>query len=195
MSFPFEDPLLAWRAWYDEACASEPDVPDAMQIATVDGDGNPRVRTVLAKSVDERGIVFYTNLRSPKGQELSHDPRIAVTFHWKSLQRQVHASGRVRPVSASEADAYFASRVRGSQVGAWASEQSQPIGGREALEAKVAEVAARYEGQDVPRPPHWSGFRIVPARWEFWQGRQDRLHDRFEFVPEGAGWSRRRLQP
>ena len=124
------DPIALWRAWYAEAVASEPDVPDAMQIATLAEDGAPRLRTVLAKDVDESGVVFYTNLRSRKGEDLQRDGRIAATFHWKSLERQVHVEGRVRTVSAAEADAYFASRPRGSQIGAWASAQSQPIGAR-----------------------------------------------------------------
>lgn len=189
------DPLVLWRAWYADAVASEPDVPDAMQIATLADNGSPHLRTVLAKEVDEAGVVFYTNLHSRKGQDLQGDGRIAATFHWKSLARQVHVEGRVRPVSYAEADAYFASRPRGSQVGAWASAQSQPVESREALEQRVAEIEARYQGAEIPRPPHWSGYRIVPHRWEFWQGRQDRLHDRLEFLPEGAGWMTRRLQP
>ncbi|TVQ94993.1 MAG: pyridoxamine 5'-phosphate oxidase [Deltaproteobacteria bacterium] len=175
--------------------ASERDVPDAMQVATLGQDGRPHLRTVLAKQVDEAGVVFYTNLNSRKGQDLKGDARIAATFHWKSLERQVHVEGRVRPVRSSEADAYFASRPRGSQIGAWASAQSQPVTSRELLERQVAEVSSRFEGREVPRPPHWSGFRIVPERWEFWQGRHDRLHDRFEFLPEGPGWTMRRLQP
>jgi pyridoxamine 5'-phosphate oxidase len=192
---PPSDPLVLWRAWYAEAVASEPDVPDAMQIATVGADGAPHLRTVLAKQVDGDGVVFYTNLRSRKGQDLQLDGRIAATFHWKSRERQVHVEGRVRPVPAHEADAYFATRPRGSQVGAWASAQSQPIGSREELERAVAEIEARHADGAIPRPPHWSGFRIVPHRWEFWQGRRDRLHDRWEYQPEGAGWSLRRLQP
>jgi pyridoxamine 5'-phosphate oxidase len=189
------DPIALWRAWYAEAMASEPDVPDAMQIATLAEDGAPHLRTVLAKDVDESGVVFYTNLRSRKGEDLQRDGRIAATFHWKSLERQVHVEGRVRAVSAAEADAYFASRPRGSQIGAWASAQSQPIGAREDLEGAVAAIHARFGEGPVPRPPHWGGFRIVPHRWEFWQGRRDRLHDRFEYLPDGAGWAVRRLQP
>ena len=166
-----------------------------MQLATVDADGMPRLRTVLSKSVDAGGVVFYTNLRSRKGQDLSVHPRCALTWHWKSLERQVHVEGRVRPVSGWEADVYWRSRARGSQVGAWASAQSEVIADRAALEDAVAEVTARFEGQDVPRPPHWSGYRVVPERWEFWQGQASRLHDRWEFLPEGAGWIRRRLSP
>ena len=195
MDWSFTDPLDAWAVWYAEAVAAEPDVPDAMQIATVDIDGAPRVRTVLSKQIDEAGVVFYTNLKSRKGQDLSGDARVSAVWHWKSLERQVHVDGRVRPVSAKEADSYFASRGRGSQIGAWASQQSQSVDTREALQQRVAEVEARFAGGPVVRPPHWSGFRIVPHRWEFWQGRPDRLHDRFEYVPDGAGWQMRRLQP
>lgn len=191
----YDDPLDAWGAWFTEARDSEPDVPEAMQLATVDPDGQPRLRTVLAKSVDAGGVVFYTNLRSRKGQDLSENPRCALTFHWKSLERQVHVEGRVRPVSAAEADRYFASRARGSQLGAWASAQSRPLEGREALQDAVEAVEATYAGVEVPRPPHWSGFRVVPDRWEFWQGQASRLHDRWEFLPDGAGWARRRLWP
>jgi pyridoxamine 5'-phosphate oxidase len=189
------DPVAQWRAWYEQAVQSEPDVPDAMQIATLAEDGSPHLRTVLAKQVDEAGVVFYTNLRSRKGLDLQRDGRIAATFHWKSLERQVHVQGRVRPVSPAEADAYFASRPRRSQIGAWASQQSQPVASRDALLAAVADIEARFDGAPVPRPPHWSGFRIVPHRWEFWQGHRDRLHDRFEYLPDGAGWVIRRLQP
>lgn len=192
---PPADPLALWQSWYASARERELDVPDAMQIATLGSTGTPHLRTVLAKQVDEGGVVFYTNLRSRKGLDLQHDGRIAATFHWKSLERQVHVEGRVRPVAPAEADAYFASRARGSQIGAWASEQSQPIDSREELIARVAELEARYDGEPVPRPPHWSGFRIVVDRWEFWQGQADRLHDRFEYLPDGAGWSWRRLQP
>lgn len=195
MDFPFDTPLQAWAAWYGDAFDAEPRVPDAMQIATVDGDGAPTVRTVLAKDVDEGGVVFYTNLKSRKGQDLAGDSRIAALFHWKSLERQVHVEGRVRPVRRDEADRYFASRPRGSQIGAWASAQSQQVDSRETLEAEVESLVQHYEGREIPRPPYWSGFRIVPHRWEFWQGRADRLHDRIEFLPDAAGWVKRRLQP
>jgi len=191
----FDDPLDAWESWYSQASEHEPDVPDAMQLATVDADGMPRLRTVLSKSVDAAGVVFYTNLRSRKGQDLSLNPCCALTWHWKSLERQVHVEGRVRPVSARQADAYFASRDRGSQIGAWASAQSEELESREVLEDAVAAIEATYAGREVPRPPHWSGFLVVPDRWEFWQGQRSRLHDRWEFLPEGSGWSRRRLHP
>lgn len=195
MEWSFSDPIDAWTAWYAEAVAAEPDVPNAMQVATVDAEGSPRVRTVLSKGVDAAGVVFYTNLQSRKGQDLSQNPRVSATWHWKSLERQVHVQGRVRPVPAAQADAYFASRGRGSQIGAWASDQSRHVADRGALLGAVAEVEARFEGAPVPRPPHWSGFCIVPHRWEFWQGQPDRLHDRFEYLPDGAAWVLRRLQP
>ncbi|MFK7929083.1 MAG: pyridoxamine 5'-phosphate oxidase [Myxococcota bacterium] len=191
----FEDPLDAWRVWFAEAVESEPDVPDAMQIATLADEGAPRIRTVLSKVIDSAGVVFYTNLNSRKGQDLALDSRISAVWHWKSLERQVNIEGRVRPVSNAEADAYFASRHRGSQIGAWASQQSQPVESREQLQKEVEAVQARFADGPVPRPPHWSGFRIVPHRWEFWQGRPDRLHDRFVYQPDGAGWRMARLQP
>lgn len=194
-AFAFRDPLAAWEAWYAEARDAEPDVPNAVQLATVDPDGQPRLRTVLSKQVDAAGVVFYTNLLSRKGQDLSQHPRVAMTWHWKSLERQVHVEGRVRPVSKREADAYFATRERRSQVGAHVSRQSRPLGSRETLEQAVAAFEAQWEGREIPRPEHWSGFRVVPDRWEFWQGRASRLHDRFEFLPDGAGWSLRRLWP
>lgn len=193
--FGYEDPLDAWSAWYAEAAARETDVPDAMQLATVDPDGQPRLRTVLSKAVDAAGIVFYTNLLSRKGQDLSHHSRVALTWHWKSLERQVHVEGRVRPVSSREADAYHASRGRRSQVGAHVSQQSRPLDSRRTLERAVADFEAAWEGKDIPRPEHWSGFRVVPDRWEFWQGQPSRLHDRFEFIPDGAGWAVQRLWP
>lgn len=191
----FQDPLEAWTAWFAEASASEPDVPNAVQLATVGPEGQPRLRTVLSKGVSSAGIAFYTNRMSRKATDLDLAPRAAMTWHWKSLERQVHAEGRVRPMPDREADAYFASRGRGSQIGAWASKQSAVLENREALRAEVARFEAQFEGREVPRPPHWGGFIVVVDRWEFWQGRSDRLHERYEFIPDGPGWSRRLLNP
>ncbi len=191
------DPIAAFHAWFAEAQASEPDVPEAMQLATVSPEGLPRCRTVLLKGVDARGFVFYTNTRSRKGADLAAHAHAALTFHWKSLERQVHVEGPVVPVDDAEADAYFASRPRGSQVGAWASQQSEPLAGREALEAAVRAVEARFEGREVPRPPHWHGFRVVPHRIELWQGHASRLHHRVVFTRSStdAAWGQQLLQP
>lgn len=195
---PHHDPFAAFSAWLHEADQSEPRVPDAMQIATVDPSGRPRVRTVLLKSHGPDGFVFYTNLHSRKGRDLARNPHLSAVLHWKSLERQVVIDGHVEPVSEAEADAYFASRPRGSRVGAWASQQSQPVGSREDLLAAVAAAEARFDGRDdIPRPPHWSGFRIVPTRIEFWQGRADRLHERTVFTREQpeTPWSKTLWQP
>jgi pyridoxamine 5'-phosphate oxidase len=196
---PWSDPFVWFAAWYAEGLATEPDVPDAMQVATVDDAGRPAVRTVLLKGFDERGFVFYTNLASTKSSHLSERPWAAAVLHHKSQQRQLHLAGPVERTTAAEADAYFATRPRGSQVGAWASPQSQPIASREELEARVAEVEARYAGPSgplpVPRPAHWGGWRIVPERFEFWQGRRDRLHDRWRFTRADGGWRAERLAP
>ncbi len=188
------DPFVLFDAWFAEATAAEPRVPNAMQIATADASGRPSLRTVLLKGHGPDGFIFYTDTRSRKGQELAGRPRLVALFHWKSLERQVIIEGSATPVEDAVADAYFASRPRGSRIGAWASEQGQ----RRApglLEARVAEVEARHEGGDVPRPPYWSGYVIVPDRIEFWQGRPSRLHDRLVFVPDGAGWSTHQVNP
>jgi pyridoxamine 5'-phosphate oxidase len=169
--------------------------PTAFSLATVGPDGRPSVRIVLLKSADERGFVFYTNTRSRKGRELAASGRAALVFWWGPILRQVRIEGTVEPVSAGEADAYFASRTRGSQVGAWASNQSSVIPSREALLAAARDVEAQYAGAPVPRPPHWSGFRVKPDVMEFWYGREDRLHERFEYRQEGNGWVERILSP
>ncbi len=170
-------------------------IANGMALATVDADGRPTVRTVLLKGTDARGLVFYTNLGSRKARHLEHDPRAALCFWWDVLQEQVLVEGRCERLSDDEADAYFATRPRGSQLGAWASRQSEPLESREVLDARVAEAARRFEGREVPRPPFWSGFRLVPERFEFWYGRPDRLHDRFEYRPTPDGWVERRLYP
>jgi pyridoxamine 5'-phosphate oxidase len=196
---PWSDPFVWFAAWYADALATEPDVPDAMQVATVDDDGHPAVRTVLLKGFDETGFVFYTNLGSTKSRHLTARPWAAAVLHHKSQQRQLHLAGPVVRTSDAEADAYFATRPRGSQIGAWASPQSQPIASREHLEAEVARFEASFSrpdgSYDVPRPPHWGGWRIVPERFEFWQGRPDRLHDRWRFTRTDAGWAPQRLAP
>jgi pyridoxamine 5'-phosphate oxidase len=191
------DPFARFAAWYAEAEKAIPLDPNAMVLSTVGRDGAPSARVVLLKGFDASGFVFYTNLQSRKGGELSANPLAALTFHFAPLGRQVRIEGRAAPVSAAEADAYFASRPRGAQVGAWASEQSAPLPGRPTLEARVAEVEARFRDRPVPRPPHWSGFRLVPSRIEFWTGRDNRLHDRevFERASPGEAWSVRLLYP
>jgi pyridoxamine 5'-phosphate oxidase len=191
-----EEPFRLFQAWLADAEKSEPNDPTAMALATVDADGLPDVRMVLLKGVDDRGFVFYTNTESQKGRELEGQPKAAVVFHWKSLRRQVRLRGPVERVSDAEADAYFASRPRGSRIGAWASAQSRPLESRFALETAVATVAARYGLGEVPRPPHWTGYRIVPVSIEFWHDRPFRLHDRVQFRrAAGGGWQKSRLYP
>lgn len=181
--------------WYAQARTSEPNDPNAVALATVDADGQPAVRMVLLKGHDERGFVFYTNRQSRKADALAAHPVAALLFHWKSLRRQIRIEGRVEPVSDAESDAYFASRSRDSQLGAWASDQSRPLDARETFEARFAEMQARFEGRDVPRPPHWGGYRVIPARIEFWQDRAHRLHERRLFVRDGDDWRETLLYP
>jgi pyridoxamine 5'-phosphate oxidase len=192
-----DEPFRLFAAWFADAKKSEPNNPDAMTLATVDADGLPNARMVLLKGCDGRGFVFYTNLGSVKGQELAEAPKAALTFYWKSLQRQVRVRGEVEPVSAAEADAYFASRPRTAQIGAWASKQSTALESRLAFEKAVAIHTAKFGVGAVPRPPHWSGYRVVPQEIEFWHERPFRLHDRIRFWREhpGARWSKTRLYP
>jgi pyridoxamine 5'-phosphate oxidase len=189
------DPILLFKRWLEEAQASEPNDPTAMTLATADASGQPSARMVLLKDADSAGFVFYTNLESRKGDELRTNPKAALLFHWKSLRRQVRIEGRVEPVSGAEADAYYASRARGSQIGAWASDQSRPLESRFHLERRVAEVTARHLVGAIPRPPHWSGFRVVPSVLEFWQDKPFRLHDRLVYRRSVGGWTTTRLFP
>ncbi len=190
-----DEPFRLFGEWLDEATKSEPRDPTAMALATVDADGMPNVRMVLLKGLDDRGFVFYTNTTSQKGQELGERPKAALVFYWKSLNRQIRVRGQVEPVGDSEADAYFATRPRGAQIGAWASQQSAPLESRFALEKAVALYTAKFGMGSIPRPPHWSGFRIVPVSVEFWADRPFRLHDRIVFRRENEAWVKTRLYP
>jgi pyridoxamine 5'-phosphate oxidase len=192
-----DDPFQLFAAWLTEATASEPRDPTAMTLATVDADGLPNARMVLLKGADERGFVFYTNMASQKGKELEAHPQAALVFHWKSLNKQVRVRGLAERVTDTEADAYFASRPKQAQIGAWASKQSSPLESRLAFEKAIALYAAKYAIGEVPRPPNWSGYRIVPLSIEFWQDRPFRLHDRIAFKrpKPDAPWSKTRLYP
>lgn len=195
--FAAKEPLRLFADWMAAAETHEPNDPSAMALATVGADGTPDVRMVLLKGVDARGFAFYTNLESRKARELAARPVAALCFHWKTLRRQVRISGPVTPVDEAEADAYFASRPRDSQIGAWASRQSRPLENRAELVRAVAEVASRFAGQPVPRPPFWSGYRVSPLRVEFWRDRPFRLHDRLLFQRSDAAspWSKELLFP
>ena len=192
---PVPDPIAFFQEWFADARDREKSDPTAMSLATADRQGRPAVRMVLLKHADERGFVFYTNLESPKAADLRYNPRAALCFHWPVLERQVRIDGRVGPVSDAEADAYFATRPRLSQLGAWASRQTQPIAGRFVLEQAVAATALRFPLGAVPRPPYWSGYRVTPEVIEFWHQRPFRHHDRQRFTREGEGWRHEWLFP
>ena len=189
------DPVTQWQRWYADASAAGVTEPNAMTVATVDLDGHPDARVVLARGVDERSVAFYTNLESVKSRQLEATPSAAAVFAWLDLHRQVRLRGAIERVADDEADAYFASRPRGSQIGAWASPQSEVLGSRDELDRLTAEFEARFDGADVQRPPHWGGWRLVVEVAEFWQGRPSRLHDRIRYRLDPDGWKIERLAP
>jgi pyridoxamine 5'-phosphate oxidase len=189
------DPFAKFSDWMREAWEHEPEDANAMTLATVSADGAPSARIVLLKGADERGFVFYTNLQSRKGGELAGNTRAALLFHWKPQARQVRIEGHVEPVTADEADAYYASRPRISRLGAWASDQSRELPERAELERRLAVYEEKYPGEEIPRPPHWSGFRVIPERFEFWQNMPFRLHDRTVYTRATGGWSIGKLFP
>ncbi|MBB5518124.1 pyridoxamine 5'-phosphate oxidase [Amphiplicatus metriothermophilus] len=193
--FTSEDPIALFAEWLALAAKKEPNDPNAMALATADADGLPDVRMVLLKDFGAEGLTFYTNIESAKGRQLAANPKAAVCFHWKTIRRQVRARGTVTPVSTEEADAYFATRARGAKIAAWASAQSRVLEGRFALEKAVAAKAAEFGLKEIPRPPYWSGYRMIPSQIEFWANRPFRLHDRLLFTRAGAGWKTTRLYP
>jgi pyridoxamine 5'-phosphate oxidase len=189
------NPFKQFQVWFDAAVAECRSEPTAMTLATADREGRPSARLVLLKGCDERGFVFFTNYESEKARDLAENPWASLVFFWCEHQRQVRIDGRVERVSEGESDEYFATRPRGSQIGAWASNQSSPIAGREELERRVAEMEAEYEGRDIPRPSCWGGYRVIPVQFEFWQGRPNRLHDRIRYSPVEEGWRIERVAP
>jgi pyridoxamine 5'-phosphate oxidase len=189
------DPFALFDEWFTEARASEPNDPEAMALATADADGRPSVRMVLLKGHGPDGFVFYTNEHSAKGDQLARNPRVALLLHWKSMRRQIRLEGPVERVPDEQADAYFGTRARDSQLGAWASDQSQPLDRRESFEERFEQVKQRFEGEQVPRPPHWGGYRVLAKRIEFWIDRPHRLHERRLFERQGEGWREGLLYP
>ncbi len=191
----FLDPFATFALWFDEAKVSEVNDANAMTVATSTADGRPSARIALLKEWDAQGFVFYTNLESRKSNEIRQNPHVALLFHWKSLLRQIRIEGEASQVTDQQADEYFAGRPRPSRLGAWASAQSRPLADRATFEANLAEVEARFPEETTPRPPFWSGWRVIPAQFEFWQDQAFRLHDRITFTRNGAGWDRGRLYP
>jgi pyridoxamine 5'-phosphate oxidase len=189
------DPLVEFHQWFTQAREAEVPEPNAMSLATATPDGAPSVRTVLLKGYDERGFVFFTDYRSRKAIELEQNPRAALAFYWVELERQVRVSGAVERTSLEDSRSYFQTRPRGSQLGAWASYQSRVISSRRQLESDLQSVIDRFAGDEVPLPPHWGGYRLKPEEFEFWQGRENRLHDRIRYLREGSGWRVERLSP
>lgn len=189
------DPVEQFGAWFEDARAADLPEPNAMTLATATPDGKPSARVVLLKGFDDRGFVFYTNREGRKARELKSNPRCALVFYWGGLERQVRIEGRATRVPDEESDAYYASRPRGSRLGAWVSEQSRPVEGREELEERLRRLEGEYEGREIPRPPFWGGYRVEPESVEFWQGRENRLHDRLLYRLTGEGWRIERLQP
>jgi pyridoxamine 5'-phosphate oxidase len=190
-----DSPLDRFRDWFREAEQAGVEVPEVMTLATADAEGTPSARMVLLKSADDDGFVFYSGYASRKGGEIDENPRAALVFYWRPLRKQVRVEGRVERVSEAESAAYFATRPRGSQIAAWASQQSRPLASREELERRYAELEREYEGVDVPRPPHWGGYRLRPEAIEFWQHRENRLHDRIRYTRAREGWRRELLSP
>jgi len=190
-----DDPLALFHAWFQDAIRSGVYLPESMALGTATPDGKPSVRLVLLKGYDERGFVFFTNYESRKAAELEANPEATLVFHWAILQRQIRMEGTVQRITKAESDAYFRSRTRGSQIGAWASRQSEPLAAREELEERDKQYEAEFKGGEVPLPPFWGGYRLKPRSIEFWQGRANRLHDRIKFVRDQEGWARLRLYP
>lgn len=190
-----DDPMVQWHRWHDDAFEAGLVEPNAMTLSTVDADGHPDARIVLVRGADADGFTFFTNYESAKASQIAQRPAVSLLFGWLELHRQVRVRGTIEVLPARESDAYFGSRPRGSQIGAWASPQSSVLAGRDELDRRVARFAADFDGRDVPRPPHWGGYRVTPTEWEFWQGRPNRLHDRLRYVDRGHGWQLERLAP